>query len=46
MVSFNRSIYVLTVLIRSLLDSLPELWDEEQYTEEYDMDNYIKNLAA
>lgn len=31
---------------RSLLDSLPELWEEEQYSEEYDIDSYIKNLKS
>ena len=30
--------------VRSVLDSLPELWEEEQYEEEYNMDTFIKNL--
>ena len=30
--------------IKSVLDNLPELWNENQYSDEYDMDNYIKTL--
>ena len=30
--------------VKSVLDNLPELWDESQYSEEYNMDNFIKNL--
>lgn len=30
--------------VKSVLDNLPELWDESQYSEEYSMDNFIKNL--
>ena len=30
--------------VQSVLDNLPELWNEEQYTEEYNMDSFIKNL--
>ena len=30
--------------VKSVLDNLPDLWDEDQYSEEYDMDNFIKNL--
>ena len=29
---------------KAVLDSLPELWNEEQYSEEYNMDSFIKNL--
>ncbi|XP_030026584.2 TATA-binding protein-associated factor 172 isoform X2 [Manduca sexta] len=29
---------------RSVLDTLPELWDDKQYEEEYDMTNFIKGL--
>lgn len=29
---------------RALLDSLPELWEESQYEEEYDMDTFIRGL--
>ncbi|XP_060802750.1 TATA-binding protein-associated factor 172 [Amyelois transitella] len=29
---------------RSVLDSLPDLWDDKQYEEEYDMTNFIKGL--
>merc|ERR1712126_328598 len=30
--------------IKTVLENLPELWDEQQYAEEYNMDNFIKNL--
>ena len=30
--------------VKSVLENLPELWGEEQYAEEYNMDNFIKNL--
>eukprot|EP00092_Neocalanus_flemingeri_P012300 GFUD01013258.1.p1 GENE.GFUD01013258.1~~GFUD01013258.1.p1 ORF type:complete len:1777 (+),score=633.99 GFUD01013258.1:47-5377(+) len=30
--------------IKSVLDSLPELWEEDQYGEEYNMDTFISNL--
>ena len=30
--------------VKSVLDNLPELWNEEQYSEEYNMDSFIKNL--
>lgn len=29
---------------KSVLDSLPDLWDDKQYEEEYDMSNFIKTL--
>ena len=29
---------------KSVLDNLPELWNEEQYSEEYNMESFIKNL--
>ncbi|XP_050684364.1 TATA-binding protein-associated factor 172 [Leptidea sinapis] len=29
---------------RSVLDALPDLWDDKQYEEEYDMANFIKSL--
>lgn len=30
--------------VKSVLDNLPELWNEEQYSEEYNMESFIKNL--
>jgi len=30
--------------VKNVLDNLPELWDDSQYTEEYDMSNYISTL--
>jgi hypothetical protein len=30
--------------VSSVLQSLPELWDEAEYAEEYDLTQYIANL--
>ena len=30
--------------IKAVLDNLPELWEEEQYSEEYNMDTFISNM--
>jgi len=30
--------------IKSVLDNLPELWEEDQYSEEYNMDSFISNM--
>ena len=30
--------------IKSVLDNLPELWVEDQYSEEYNMDTFISNM--
>ena len=30
--------------IKSVLDNLPELWGEDQYSEEYNMDTFISNM--
>merc|ERR1712142_1026107 len=30
--------------IKSVLDNLPELWEEDQYNEEYNMDAFISNM--
>ena len=29
--------------VKAFLDNLPELWDDSQYSSEYDMDAYINN---
>lgn len=29
---------------KSVLETLPDLWDDKQYEEEYDMSNFIKGL--
>lgn len=29
---------------KSVLETLPDLWDDKQYEEEYDMTNFIKGL--
>ena len=31
--------------MRHILESMPELWDESQYTNEYDLSNFMKSLA-
>ena len=30
--------------VRAVLDSLPELWEEREYSEEYDMNAFIRNI--
>ncbi|KAG8234701.1 hypothetical protein J437_LFUL014317 [Ladona fulva] len=30
--------------VKSLLDSLPELWEDRQYEEEYDLSNFLESL--
>jgi len=30
--------------VKSVLDNLPELWEEDQYNEEYNMDSFISNM--
>ena len=30
--------------VKSVLDNLPELWNEEQYSEEYNMESFVKNF--
>ena len=32
--------------MRSILDTLPELWSEEQYSSEYDLTTFMQSLAA
>jgi hypothetical protein len=32
--------------VSSVLQSLPELWNEAEYAEEYDMTQYISNLRS
>lgn len=29
---------------KSLIETIPDLWDDKQYEEEYDMTNFVKNL--
>ena len=31
--------------MKRVLESMPELWDESQYTNEYDLSNFMKSLA-
>ena len=30
--------------VRAVLDNLPELWEESEYSEEYDMNAFIRNI--
>lgn len=30
--------------LKSVLESLQQLWDESQYKEEYDLNNFIRNI--
>ncbi len=32
--------------LRSVLDNLPEIWSEEQYSNEYDLTSFVKSLAT
>lgn len=32
------------VTMKTVLDSLPDLWDQKQYEEEYDLSNFVQNL--
>ena len=32
--------------VSTMMESLEELWDEKQYTDEYDIDNFIASLSA
>ena len=43
---FFRFIIQLRFNFRSLIESMPELWEEEQYEEEYNMTNYVASLNS
>ena len=32
--------------MKSILENMPELWSEEQYTSEYDFSSFMQSLAA
>lgn len=32
--------------LKKVLEKLPELWDDQQYSEEYDLSGFIKSLTA
>lgn len=32
--------------LKKVLEGLPELWDDQQYSEEYDLSGFIKSLTA
>lgn len=32
--------------MKSILENLPDLWDSEQYTKEYDLTNFIESLRS
>jgi TATA-binding protein-associated factor len=33
-----------TLTMKSVLETLPDLWEEKQYEEEYDLSNFMNNL--
>uniref|UniRef100_A0A1B6DFE2 TATA-binding protein-associated factor 172 n=1 Tax=Clastoptera arizonana TaxID=38151 RepID=A0A1B6DFE2_9HEMI len=33
-----------SLTVKTIIDSLPDLWDEKCYEEEYDLTNFVKNL--
>lgn len=32
--------------LKKVLENLPELWDDQQYSDEYDLSGFIKSLTA
>lgn len=34
------------VSMKTMLDSLPELWDTQQYENEYDLSNFLQSLKS
>ena len=36
----------LSGISRSVLDILPELWEQQQYDDEYDLDSFLSTLKA
>ena len=32
--------------LKSILESLPELWSEDQYNTEYDLTNFVQSLSS
>jgi TATA-binding protein-associated factor len=33
-----------TLTMKTVLETLPDLWEEKQYEEEYDLTNFVNNL--
>jgi TATA-binding protein-associated factor len=33
-----------TLTMKTVLETLPDLWEEKQYEEEYDLTNFVSNL--
>jgi hypothetical protein len=33
-----------TLTMKTVLETLPDLWEEKQYEEEYDLSNFVSNL--
>jgi TATA-binding protein-associated factor len=33
-----------TLTMKTVLETLPDLWEDKQYEEEYDLTNFMKNL--
>lgn len=42
--SKNQPVASSTLTMKTVLETLPDLWEEKQYDEEYDLTNFVKNL--
>lgn len=42
--SKNQPVASSALTMKSVLETLPDLWEEKQYDEEYDLTNFMKNL--
>lgn len=42
--SKNQPVASGALTMKTVLDTLPDLWEEKQYDEEYDLTNFMKNL--
>jgi len=42
--SKNQPVASGALTMKTVLETLPDLWEEKQYDEEYDLTNFMKNL--
>jgi TATA-binding protein-associated factor len=40
----NQTVTSGTVTMKTVLETLPDLWEEKQYEEEYDLTNFVNSL--
>jgi TATA-binding protein-associated factor len=40
----NQTVTLGTVTMKTVLETLPDLWEEKQYEEEYDLTNFVNSL--